>query len=284
MSLRRLFLALPLIGLLSAIVSACGARADLTNPDLAPVPDGGLPDGVAPPPLSCGNGTCDPGETCNNCPIDCGFCSTCGNGVCDPGETCLGCPQDCGSCPTCGDGVCESATENCVNCPQDCGVCSTCGNGTCDKDESCENCPQDCGKCKGCGDGICNEDNKTCISCPEDCGVCSVCGNGKCEAPYETCTNCPQDCGMCPVLSCFKAFTCAIGCIDLMMTPPSVSVSCLANCVAEGCADTQFFFDQAFNCVIDAALFGDGGSCHDIMCLESQCGPQIAACLGAVCK
>lgn len=78
---------------------------------------------VAPTP--CGNGTCGAGETCVNCPADCGVCPPCGNGVCEANETCGGCPGDCGACPTCGNGVCEG-NETCGGCMQDCGVCPTC--------------------------------------------------------------------------------------------------------------------------------------------------------------
>ena len=267
-----------LIALVAIVVSACGSRADLADPNALAYPEGGLPDGVTPPPNTCGNGVCAGGETCTNCPIDCGFCKGCDDGVCESGETCLGCPQDCGSCPSCGDGICQS-TEDCVICPQDCGVCAGCGDGKCEGNETCWNCPADCGKCQGCGDGNCKEGNKTCVSCPHDCGVCSVCGNGKCEQ-YETCSNCPQDCGACTTLSCFAAFTCAIKCIDAKTQPPTVSVSCVADCLAEGCPDTQFFFDQAFNCAIQAAFGGCGG---DFNCIMKQCSTEIAACLGATC-
>ena len=41
----------------------------------------------------CGNGVCDPLETCHTCPQDCTTCTpVCGDFVCDPGETC---PGDC---------------------------------------------------------------------------------------------------------------------------------------------------------------------------------------------
>lgn len=44
----------------------------------------------------CGNGGCEGGEHCANCPQDCGGC--CGNGACDHGETCGSCSKDC-TCP-----------------------------------------------------------------------------------------------------------------------------------------------------------------------------------------
>jgi alpha-galactosidase len=47
----------------------------------------------------CGNGTCDPGETCWTCPADCAC--ACGDGVCTHGEACFNCPADC-DCATLG--------------------------------------------------------------------------------------------------------------------------------------------------------------------------------------
>src|SRR5581483_6192234 len=82
--------------------------------------------------------------------------SACGNGVCDPGETCMSCSDDCGDCPQkppCGDGKCEPGEDAC-SCPQDChGAC--CGNEKCEGGESCTSCPGDCGQCPmkpPCGD------------------------------------------------------------------------------------------------------------------------------------
>lgn len=82
---------------------------------------------VEPPPDRCGDGLCDPDETCASCPDDCGICPppppVCGDGVCNGDETCSTCPQDCGICPPppprCGDGICQDG-ENHRHCPQDC--------------------------------------------------------------------------------------------------------------------------------------------------------------------
>ncbi len=74
----------------------------------------------------CGNGMCDPDESCSACPADCGPCDDegCGNGLCEADESCEDCAADCGECPpqTCGDGICE-ATDHCSICPEDCGEC-----------------------------------------------------------------------------------------------------------------------------------------------------------------
>jgi len=146
---------------------------------------------------TCGNGECDPGESCRNCPEDCGSCGpVCGNGECESGETCFNCAKDCGEC--CGNGVCEEMRgEDCFSCPEDCGSCGpVCGNGECESGETCFNCAKDCGEC--CGNGVCEEmRGEDCFSCPEDCGSCGpVCGNGECESG-ETCFNCAKDCGEC---------------------------------------------------------------------------------------
>ena len=59
---------------------------------------------TAPSRISCGNGMCDPGETCESCSSDC-FCprdcecpSTCSNGVKDGSETRIDCGGDCPAC------------------------------------------------------------------------------------------------------------------------------------------------------------------------------------------
>jgi hypothetical protein len=48
---------------------------------------------------TCGNGTCDSGESCSSCPADCGACQTCGNSAIEGTEQC-----DCGT-----DMACTSA-------------------------------------------------------------------------------------------------------------------------------------------------------------------------------
>lgn len=60
------------------------------------------------------NPTCLPGTTCDAAQPHCG------DGVCDPLETCRMCPGDCGACPAmCGDTFCD-AGETAASCPGDC--------------------------------------------------------------------------------------------------------------------------------------------------------------------
>jgi GH25 family lysozyme M1 (1,4-beta-N-acetylmuramidase) len=50
---------------------------------------------------SCGDGSCNGGETCATCEADCGSCTvgpSCGDGSCNGGETCATCETDCGPC------------------------------------------------------------------------------------------------------------------------------------------------------------------------------------------
>ena len=58
---------------------------------------------------------------CNDRDCD-AVCATCGNGACEPFESCRTCPGDCGSCHVCGDWLCD-ASETCASCPGDCHRC-----------------------------------------------------------------------------------------------------------------------------------------------------------------
>lgn len=97
------------------------------------------------------NGTCDPGETCNNCPSDCsgqgGGGGCCGNGTCEAGENPCRCPADCGvqhaSEFPCGNGVDE-----------DCDGLTDCADPECCTDLACAGSDPD-----GDGYAVCDCDN-----------------------------------------------------------------------------------------------------------------------------
>lgn len=99
------------------------------------------------PVVSCGDGLCNGGETCDSCSSDCGVCK-CGDSVCTANEDCSKCAADCGACK-CGDGKC-TAGEDCATCAGDCGGPCKCGNGKCEPGETATSCAADCGVSTGC--------------------------------------------------------------------------------------------------------------------------------------
>jgi cysteine-rich repeat protein len=135
---------------------------------------------------SCGNGTVDPGEECDDAnAIDCDGCSAlcrteaCGNGVLECGEGC----DDGNTAP--GDG-CDASCR--VEPPP------TCGDGTTDPPEECDDGNTvDCDGCsalcriEACGDGVrqCGEecDDANAIDCDGCSALCrtEACGNGVLE-------------------------------------------------------------------------------------------------------
>lgn len=74
-------------GLLGCLDPDCGGYCDPHCQGL------GICDGSGP---RCGDGHCDPLETCRLCPADCGACPPlCGDSHCDAGENAGSCPGDC---------------------------------------------------------------------------------------------------------------------------------------------------------------------------------------------
>ena len=100
---------------------------------------GCVPGGPGPGPV-CGNGKCEPGESPNSCPKDCGgpVNNSCkgkcgqfqqGGCQCDKqcqqyGDCCKDYKQFCGGPdpgPVCGNGICQPPVETSQSCPKDCG-------------------------------------------------------------------------------------------------------------------------------------------------------------------
>ncbi|MCA9513512.1 MAG: hypothetical protein KC635_01065, partial [Myxococcales bacterium] len=60
-------------------------------------------------------------------------CTTCGDGTCEAGETLGSCPADCAEC---GDGICTSPVETVGSCAMDCAI--YCGDGVANGGEGCD--------------------------------------------------------------------------------------------------------------------------------------------------
>ena len=214
----------------------------------------------------------------------CGKCGgvepVCGDTVCDPAETCESCPDDCGTCPA-GDccvpveipGCSDATVEACV-CAFDDYCCKTAWDDVC-VGEAVDQCALICQE-PGCGDGVCGP-NETCETCEKDCGPCvvPVCGDTVCD-PTETCQSCEKDCGPCPVGNCCEAHEIP-GCDD----------KAVEACV---CAKDGFCCQTAWDglCVQEVEQFGCGlcgapATCGDAVCdptetcvnCEKDCGPCV---------
>lgn len=126
------------------------------------------------------------------------FC--CGDGTCQPDEECQTCPMDCQCEGFCGDGVCAGGDEDASTCPSDCPMlaadcCKAHGTPGCQNVEVetlvCAKWPLCCSDAwyPQCVDILL-------VEAPEVC-----CGNGECGAT-ENCTTCTDDCGLCEDACC----------------------------------------------------------------------------------
>ena len=260
------------------------------------------------PSVTCGNGTCESGETCQTCKKDCGACGTCGNNTCEYGENCESCTQDCGTCapectpkssgtpgaPGCGGCGCEkcvcdddpyccstawdsSCVSQCNDCGGNCPSPNYCGDGDCSYDEgdTPEDCPNDCTPYSFCGDGLCDTDDyEDCEYCPEDCGFCGEevvaesCGNGTCSAEWG------ESCGTC-TQDCGKCDDCSI---YVAKTGPGCP-GCA--CEAAVCSDDPYCCNNKWDATCaEACAEVSGAKCPESQCGDGQCtiGEDCGSC------
>jgi hypothetical protein len=186
----------------SEVVGGCSHTGDPCGAGTSCVKEG--PEDYRCEPETCGNGSCDAGEDCTNCPGDCisgsgggGDCSDCFKGVCDgnchPRKDGPNCP-DCAPTWCCGDGVCEGE-ENSGNCAIDCGAPPECGDGNCDAGEDPCSCPDDCGAPSPtetyCSDGVDND-----CDGDVDCDDADCAGDPGCDC-FEKKATCVSDADCC---------------------------------------------------------------------------------------
>lgn len=88
---------------------------------------------------------------------------------------------------------------------------------------------------------------------------------------------------MCPLRSCGQSLVCLFGCFSFGGGGggiPSFSISCLADCAAQTCADARVFLDNVTNCAImSLPMCAGGGGGGGLSCIMSACGSEIRACL-----
>ena len=145
-------------------------------------------------PLSCGNGTCDLGENCHNCP-DCisgpgrGTVADCfkgvADGICHPKKETEAC-IDCSPSYCCGDGVC-TPPETSDNCLIDCGnepAVEICDNGVDDDGDGLVDCDDlDCTNSTICKP----EPPPGCAAKKDSCNIDSDCCSGRCNESKGVC-------------------------------------------------------------------------------------------------
>jgi hypothetical protein len=122
--------------------------------------------------LGCKCGECKVGEACdqlNHC-YETGLCN---NGTCDPGEDCSQCAVDC-KCDAkkgCVAGKCVDCAQACKDSGSQCGTYGNCNCGT-------------CGACHKCVDNKCVASSQSCVCYNKECGKvedfdCGTCPAGK---------------------------------------------------------------------------------------------------------
>jgi len=133
-------------------------------------------DGAGPNPMTCTDAVCtDNGASCTTTPVTGGsFC--CGDATCDEGEDCSNCALDCGGgLEVCGNGA-DDDCDLLVDCADpDCiGGTEVCGNGQDD----------DCNGQIDCDDSVCSA-LPACLCAPvgDSCTVNSDCCGNKCRGP-----------------------------------------------------------------------------------------------------
>lgn len=122
------------------------------------------------------NGECHPKKEAETC-ADCAPPICCGDGWCEGGETNDNCPRDCNQPddPFCGDGSCNGDEDSC-NCGADCGSPPSSEAGACN-----DGLDNDCDGAADCDDEDCSGDP----ACAPNCGV----KGDPCEANSECCSN-----------------------------------------------------------------------------------------------
>jgi hypothetical protein len=189
-------------------------------------------------------------------------CAVCGEGGCEAGETCKNCPEDC----ACGPGfACLQNLADGWECLDD--PSCVCGDGSCDS----LNCGEDASSCfQDCCTPVCPHIDT--VACNEPllptngCGVCSGVGQW-CDPGYECLPSpfdcCDRDCPSPWEVACGQTYTESDGCGD---TCAVAGTKCYGG---EWC-DVSYTPDRCVECSA-AAHCDDGNVCTDSWCNSGSC-------------
>jgi len=257
---------------------------------------------------TCGNGTIDPGEACDDgntsggdsCNASCTSAATCGNGAlngseaCDDGKHCTDGTTSCnntGDCSGIGDGSCETRSGD--GCNATCSSDESCGNSIIDPGETCDDgngssgdgCSSLCAP-EFCGNNVtdpgeaCDNGNTTGgDGCSANCSSDETCGNGIVD-PGESC-----DDGMhcTDGTSCTEAADCA-GIGDGTCDERDGD-GCGSTCVSEFCGngatDGGEACDDGKHCTDGTTSCTDDGDCTGIG--DGTCAPRSGTGCDSIC-
>lgn len=69
-------------------------------------------------------------------------------------------------------------------------------------------------------------------------------------------------------------------CVDRSTDPPSLTLECVANCLAQACSDSQPATDEMMSCTVD----NFGACAGSDSCINERCSVELSACVDAVCR
>jgi len=194
----------------------------------------------------CGDGTCDSGESCSNCPADCGTCPAIPVDPSDDddeggvgGGKANG--QSCSSANECTGGYCVHSK------------CASAGyvlnDGYCDSGETCVNSASDCA-CQG--GLICDSTTKNCVSCTEDSCTTGYCYNN------QQCVQCLSDSHCKAGEACNPSTHTCSGCVTDADCFVGARWTNTFQCSADRLKVLEKGYEQRGKCVESSCSFTDG--------------------------
>jgi cysteine-rich repeat protein len=250
-------------------------------------------------PVTCGNGTLDSGEECDDGnTVNDDVCSNacvqarCTDGVRNQGETGTDCGGPCSACVVCGDGVVEGTEQcddgNAVNndtCSNAC-VTATCSDGARNQGEAGIDCGGPCSACVVCGDGVvtgteqCDDGNAVNNDTCSNACVAATCSDGV-QNQGETGPDCGGPCVACATVCMVNRLTttgATASSIEAATTPAAAAIDgSMATRWSSGFSDPQWLYvDLGTQRRIKRVVLrweNAASSSYDVQVADSASGP-----------